>query len=398
MNNNEITQRRDQAIQEANGVYNKIVQNQTDLINNQSKQIDDYLVNSESAINQSVNNNVSALQNAQETARRQQAETNQRLMNHYNNNYANNVDETSRIGALNAIRNRIGTEESSVSDMIQEYNNQIEQAKITGKSIIAQQALDMLKQKFDMYNKGMQNINDMLIGKDKNNQALTQMYGNLDNAYSNANNKKLDREEDARQFNQKLAYNNEQLKVQRNLKEQEYQLDLRDAKEAYYSRYSSGGSGRRGRSGGSSSGGYGGYGVSDGGNGASASVSSGVSGNTKLYANYTPTGLTKEGNSVYAGLTKQVLKNGYVTASQLKSAVSKLPKSQQSIIMSAFKQGSTKPATKVKAKTTSSKSSTAKKVVKTAKKVYKASQKANPVNRTVSTVNKIASKLFKKKK
>lgn len=343
MNNSEITQRRDQAIKEANGVYDKIVQNQTDLINNQSKQIDDYLVNSESAINQSVNNNVSALQNAQETAQRQQAETNQRLMKNYNDNYANNVDETSRIGALNGIRNRMATEEASVDDMIQEYNNQIAQAKITGQSIIAQQALDMLKQKFDAYNQGMQSINDMLVAKGNNQQNLTKMYGNLDNAYSNANNKKLDREEDARQFNQKLAYNYDQLKVQKSLKEQQYQLDLKDAKEAYYNRYSSGGgSGRRGRSGRSYSSG-GGYYIDDGGSNTTApknkkSNSKGGERAVLFKINQTPQGMSKAGTKAYNKLNKLNKKQGYVTPKQVDKYTKKLTKAQQAKILSSAKQ------------------------------------------------------------
>ncbi len=341
MNNKEILDRRTNAIKESNSVYNGVVQDQTNLINQQGNQIDDYLANSESAINQSVNNNISALQNASETARRQQLAERENAMRQYGN-YTNNVDETTRIGALNSVRNRINTTESSVEDMIQEYNNQIAQAKITGKSIIAQQALDMLKEKLDLYSQGMQNINDALIGKRDNALQLTKDYANLDNQYSNIKNTKLDREEDARQFNKKLAYNKQQLKTQKALKEKEYQLDLKDAREAYYNRYSSGGSG--------------GVSLSSGGNELSGGNNqTKANGNSKYYANYTPTGLSAEGNKVYSKLTNQVFSQGYVTGDQLKQATANLSKEQKSIIYSAFKSGTTKP---IKTTTSNSKKKT----------------------------------------
>lgn len=393
MNNNEIADRRNQAISEANNVYNKIVQNQTDLVNKQGNQIDSYLANSESAINQSVNNNISALQNASETAKRQQLKEREAVMKNYGRT-VNNVDETTRVNALNSVRNRLNTSESSVSDMIQEYNNQIAQAKITGQSIIAQQALDMLKEKFNLYNQGMNNINEALIGKQNNALQLTKDYASFDNQYSNANNAKLNREEDARQFNQKLAYNNDQLKIQKSLKEQEYQLDLRDAKEAYYGRTSSGRSGSGGRRGRSSSGSSGGYAVSD----NSVQTSNNISGNIKLYANYTPTGLSKSANKVYSQLTKSVLSKGYITGSQLASATKNLSKAQQSIIYSAFKQGTLK-TTKTFSKTTTKKTSSSKTSTKktTTKKTSKSTKKPSFASSLWSKVTSNAKKSKKKK-
>lgn len=346
MNNSEITSKRNKAISEANDIYNRIVQNQTDLINNQSNQIDNYLVNSESAINQSVNNNISALQNASETARRQQEKERETVMKNYNNNVSN-VDETTRIGALNSARNRLNITESSLSDVIQEYNNQIAQAKITGQSMIAQQALDMLKEKLGLYTQGMNSINETLAGKQNNTLQLTKDYANFDNQYANANNAKLNREEDARQFNKKLAYNKQQLKTEKSLREQEYQLDLKDAKEAYYG--SSSGSGGRRSSGRSYSRSYG---SSGGGYAITSSVeNSGVpkktnNNDTKYHANYTPISLKGKALKASNSLAKKVTSKGYVTGKQLKNATKGLSKKEQSIIYSSFKQGSAKTSKK----------------------------------------------------
>lgn len=248
MNNDEIITKRNQAITDANKVYNQIINDQTNLVNNQSQQIDNYLQNSESAINQSVNNNISALNSASETARRQHETEKQAIMKNYQNYANNNADETARIGYLNSARNRIATSEGSLSDVIQEYNNQIAQAKITGQSILAQQALEMLKQKYDLYNANIDNTNNMLIANQKNKQQLISDYGNLDNQYSGVRNDYLDRQQDYNLFNKEMAYKNQQLNTQKKLKEQEYQLDLRDAKESYYRSRSS--------SSGGSSGGY----------------------------------------------------------------------------------------------------------------------------------------------
>ena len=244
MNNEDIINKRNQAIQEANDVYNQIINDQTNLINDQSNQIDDYLTNSKNTINQSVNNNISALESASETARRQHEAEKQAIMNNYNNYTANNIDESVRIGALNSARNRINTSAGNLNDIVQEYNNQIAQAKITGQSIIAQNALEMLKQKLNLQTTGLDNINNTLISQQANNQQLTQDYASLDAKYSGVRNNYLDRQEDNRQFNKEMAYKNQQLNVQKDLMEQQYQLDLQDAKDAYYSRtYRSSGSG-----------------------------------------------------------------------------------------------------------------------------------------------------------
>lgn len=233
MNNNDIVAKRNQAIEEANKVYNQIINEQTKLVDNQSNQIDSYLSNSQSAINQSVNNNISALNNASETARRQHEAEKQAIMNNYQNNVSN-VDETTRIGYLNSARNRIATSEGSLNDTIQEYNNQIAQAKITGESMIAQQALDMLKQKLNLYKTNIDTVNNLNIGRLENKQQLRSDYATIDAGYSNARNEYLDRQQDYNLFNKEMTYNKQQLNTQKKLKEQEYQLDLRDAKESYY--------------------------------------------------------------------------------------------------------------------------------------------------------------------
>lgn len=348
MNNNEITEKRNQAIKNANGVYQNIVQNQTDLINKQSNDIDNYLVNSESAINQGINNNIGALQNAQETAQRQQAQNNQRYMANYEN-MANNLDESSRISALNATRNRMAVEDQSISDIMQEYNNQIAQAKITGQSIIAQQALDMLKTKMNLHAQGMQNINDALIGQNNNAQNLTKMYGDLDNSYSNANNAKLKLDENARQFNQRLAYNNEQLKVQKNLKEQQYQLDLRDAKNAYYKRYSGGGSG--GSGGYSLSGGSGSAGGAQLSGNTNQGTSQGASVDVKgtYYSDRTPYGLSSAGSNAFKTLEKVEKKYGYVTGNYLVQTLngSGLTEKDRTLIAMAYQPGKQNKTSKV---------------------------------------------------
>jgi len=344
LNNDDIVAKRNQAITEANQVYNKIINDQTNLVTSQSQQIDNYLKNSESAINQSINNNVSALNNSVETSKRQHEVEKQAIMNNYNNSI-NNVDESVRIGMMNSARNRISTSESSLNDVVQEYNNQIAQAKITGQSMLAQQALEMLKEKLNLQTIGIDNVNNMLIANQNNTQQLTKDYGNIDNKYSKANNNYLDRKQDIDQFNKEIAYKNQQLNNQKKLKEQEYKLDLRDARNAYYRRRAAASSG--------------GVALTD----TSKSASQTSSGNDKYYANYTPVGLTSEAKKVYDNLTKSVLSNGYVTASQIANSIKGLPDKQQTIIGSAFKQGTTNPVKKNNSSTKTSKSVPQKPVV-----------------------------------
>ncbi len=362
MSNEEIINKRNQAIKEANGVYNQIINEQTDLVDNQGNQIDDYMKNSKDTINQEINKNVSELQNVSEQAKREQEAEKQAIMKNYTN-YTNNVDETTRIGALNSVRNRMNGSDASLQDVIQEYNNQIAQAKITGQSIIAQNALEMLKDKIDLYTTGVEMNNNMLIANDNNKLQLTKDYANLDKQYSSVNNDYLDRQNEMNQFNTEMKYKNQQLNTQKKLKEQEYQLALKEAKKAYYS--------SRSRRSGSSSGGYALTDTSSGQkvtNNAKNSKNSNSTGNanTKYYASYSAKSLSEKGRQVSNKLASIVAKNGYITQKDLVSAVSKLSKDDQGKILATFKVGITKPLTK-KYATTKGYSTKVKKVAKKTK-------------------------------
>lgn len=334
MNNNDIVAKRNQAIEEANKVYNQIINEQTKLVDNQSNQIDSYLSNSQSAINQSVNNNISALNNASETARRQHEAEKQAIMNNYQNNVSN-VDETTRIGYLNSARNRIATSEGSLNDTIQEYNNQIAQAKITGESMIAQQALEMLKQKLNLHKTNVDTINDLNIGKLENKQQLRSDYATIDTGYSSARNAYLDRQQDYKLFNKELAYNKQQLKQEKQLKEKEYQLDLRDAKESYY----------RSRSSSSSGGSSGGYSFNDTSSGTPTDTSTKNQTATKA-PNYkavaTPSLIvtgkaSKAMKDVFSSLEATVKKHGYVTDDWLNKKLSGLQSHEANNIRACFR-------------------------------------------------------------
>ena len=331
MNNNEIYNKRQEAIKNASDVYNQIIQDQTNLISNQGKEIDSYLQNTSNNINQSINQNIGELNNASETAKRQHEAEKQAIMNNYNNYTANNVDESVRIGALNSARNRINTSTGSLNDVVQEYNNQIAQAKITGQSMIAQNALEILKEKLNLYSTSMDNINNNLMNYRNNIANLVQQYGSLDAQYSGVKNDYLDRQEDYRQFNKEMAYNTQQLNTKKKLMEQQYQLDLKDAKEAYYDRLYS--SSRSSSGGGSSSGGYT---ITD-----SGSTSSKVTNSSQKAPNYkivaTP-GLIATGKAsanmkkVFKSLQGTVAKHGYVTDKWLNHKLSGLSANEANAI------------------------------------------------------------------
>ena len=332
MNNDEIISKRNQAIADANKIYNQIINDQTNLVNNQSQQIDNYLQNSESAINQSINNNISALNNASETARRQHETEKQAIMKNYQQK-ANNIDETERIGYLNSARNRIATSEGSLNDVVQEYNNQIAQAKITGQSIIAQQALKMLKEKYNLYKANIENTNNMLIANQNNKEELTNEYGNLDARYSSVKNDYIDRQQDYNLFNKEMTYKNQQLNTQKRLKEKEYQLDLRDAKESYY----------RSRSSSSSGGSSGGYSFND----TSGNQLNETNPKTTAKApNYkavaTPSLIatgkaSKAMKKVFSSLQGTVAKHGYVTDNWLNKKLSTLSTTEANNIRACFR-------------------------------------------------------------
>ena len=338
MNNNEFYNKRQEAIKEATGIYNQIVQDQTNLINNQGKEIDSYLQNTNNNINQSINQNIGELNNASENAKRQHEAEKQAIMNNYNNYTANNIDESIRIGALNSARNRINTSAGSLNDVVQEYNNQIAQAKITGQSMIAQNALEILKEKLNLYSTSMDNINNNLMSYRDNVANLVQQYGDLDAQYSGVRNDYLDRQEDFRQFNKEMAYNTQQLNTKKNLMEQQYQLDLQDAKEAYYDRlYSASRSSSRG---GSSSGGYT---ISDSGSTSSSSKTTSSSQKAPNYKIVATPGLIATGKAsanmkkVFKSLQGTVAKHGYVTDNWLNHKLSGLSSNEANNLRAVFR-------------------------------------------------------------
>ena len=354
MSNDEIVNKRNQVIKEANGVYNQIINEQTDLVNSQSNQIDNYMNNSKETINQNINKNVNEIQNASEKAKREQEAEKQAIMNNYNN-YTKKADETTRIGALNSVRNRINESNSSLNDVIQEYNNQISQAKITGQSIIAQNALEMLKEKLTLFTTGTEMNNNMLLANNSNNLQLTKDYATLDNQYSSANNDYLDRQNEINQFNTEMKYKDQQLNEQKKLKEQEYQLALKEAKQSYYSSKSS--SGGSSGSSGSSNGGYVLTDTSTSNNGTTNNTqttnnTNSTNSSSTYYCNYTPVGLTKTGTKVFNNLSSKVNKTGSVTLLELESAVKGLSKNDQGLILKAFKAGKTNPVSKINKKNT----------------------------------------------
>lgn len=338
MNSEELlNKQKDEAYDRASKIYNQLVNESKQITNNQTNQIDDFIDKNTNQINESVRNNISNLENASQRSKKRHENELISAQKDYDKYITAPISENARVTAQNALRNRQLITNESKEAVYQEYLNASNEAKLTGDSTIAQLALETLKTKLNL-NSSMTKYNQTLaLNKMDNDRSLSNDYWNRAQNIRSALNEINKLKENQRQFNETLSYQKEQDKIKNDLAEKEYQLDLSNAKNSYYRSSSS-----SGRSSYSNSGSADGDYLVDsstknnvsqtGGNGALGGGS-----NTRYYCNYTPLGLTKQGNKVFKSLSKIVDSKGYVTLNQIEEKIKKLPKDQQGIIASAFK-------------------------------------------------------------
>lgn len=333
---NEIYEEREKQINKATDVYNQIVDESKNLTNSQINQIDNFNKSEADRINNSINQNISNLETANNTLEKRYKNELQGAKQDYDN-ISLPLNETNRIIAENAMKNRQYTATESREQAYQEYLNQSERAKLSGDSTIAQLALNTLKEKIN-YMSSMNKYNNQLqLNMIDNNRNLENEYWNRQTQYNSALNDINSLEEDKRQYNETMAYQKAQDKIENNLNEKEYQLALKKAR-ASANKSSSSSSKSISSSANTTN-------LTNPSNQANINNVSETGGNdafggsseTKYYCNYCPQGLSDDGLKTFNKIAKKVDKNTYVTADYIEKMIKKLPSDQQGIILSAFK-------------------------------------------------------------
>lgn len=318
---NDIYNKKEEAIKKANDVYNQLLQESNNLTNNQINQINNHITDTTNRVNNSVNDNIGQLTSANNMLNQNYQNELKGAEQDYNNYISVPMSETARIAAYNAMQDRQLTATESREKAYQEYLNQSELAKLNGDATIAQLALEKLKQVLNL-NTSMNQYNSSLMQNKLNNEInLDNNYWNNQLNYNNAQNDTNALAENIRQFNETLAYQKAQDKIENALAEKEYNLALSNAKRGYNNQ-------------------NGGTILED------TSKKESVSGETKYYANYTPIGLNSSSIKVFNKLVSEMESKGYVSLNEIQNAIKNLPKDQQGIIASAFKQGTTSVSSK----------------------------------------------------
>ena len=320
---NDIYNKKEEAIKKANDVYNQLLQESNNLTNNQINQINNHITDTTNRVNNSVNDNIGQLTSANNMLNQKYQNELKGAEQDYNNYISVPMSETARIAAYNAMQDRQLTATESREKAYQEYLNQSELAKLNGDATIAQLALEKLKQVLNL-NTSMNQYNSSLMQNKLNNEInLDNNYWNNQQNYNSAQNDANALAENIRRFDETLAYQKAQDKIENALAEKEYNLALSNAKKN---------ASRNNQTGGTI--------LED------TSKKESVSGETKYYANYTPIGLNSASTKVFNKLVSEMESKGYVSLNEIQNAIKNLPKDQQGIIAASFKQGTTSVSSK----------------------------------------------------
>lgn len=307
------------ALNEAQNVYNQMQQNSDNAFVNVNQTLDNAQNMQADALNQQTNLAVERIENDKTNAQKDYEKEQRASYVDWQkdiNNYGATAEaaaqvgldntgfsETSKINAWNAYQSRISTARDSLQRTMAEYDLGIKDAQVQNSSALAQLYADTAKQKLQFTLEQFQYNNNLLSDLLKNKQSINSEYNNRWQNVLSQINKENSLAEEARQFNQKMAYQRERDKVSDAQWEKTYKLN----------KYKAGQSGS------------GGYSLSD---GASSSNSSSTSlqngGNsTKVTSTFTPNLSTKN----YDWYMKNFSNN--MTLSKLQQTIAKGISSKQ---------------------------------------------------------------------
>ena len=219
-------------LSKANQVYNEILAENQNLNAQQDETIKNYINDTTNNINQSVANNISQIESNITSANNLYNQEVENSKKAYNDYISIPIDETNRIKANSAYKNRISSANKTLDSTIQEYNNQIKYAKLTGDINIANNAKALLEEQYNLYKSSLKYQNSLKQNQLENENNLSNEYWNRRKNIISAVNDINSINTEKSQFNETLAYQKEQDSIKNSLAEKEYRLDLKNAKKS----------------------------------------------------------------------------------------------------------------------------------------------------------------------
>lgn len=129
--------------------------------------------------------------------------------------------ESSKVDMYNAYQNRIATARSSMNSALLDFNNAIKEAKLSNNATIAQNALTALQQKLDIALEGFNYKDNATQNKLNWENTINNQYYNKYQDVEDQINYENQQAEAIRQYNEQMAFQKEQAKLEQQRWEQE---------------------------------------------------------------------------------------------------------------------------------------------------------------------------------
>ena len=318
-----INQQKEEAINQSNNLYEGLLTDNENIYNQQKDYAEEYEQTQNSALDKQLAFQENLVNQQKEEARQNMEAEQKRAQNDYmafinpygvqaesqanSNLLSSGVSETSKLGGYNTYQNRLASANKAMQDAFTQYDNDINEARLTNDVQKAQNALNKLQMELEYAQNYYSNKSTISQNQLSNNQALdSEYYNRYQTEYDNIQAEK-EREEAIRQWEAQMAFEREQAAIAQQNWEKEYALAKQQASRSYSS-----GSGR-------SSGGY----------TLTANNSNSSSSNTIVTANYTPVlSSSKATKWLNDNLTKDTIRNNGISAATLESKISAALKSK----------------------------------------------------------------------
>lgn len=226
-----INQQKQEAINQSNNMYEGLLTDNENLYNQSNQYAEQYEQTQNSALDQQLAFQEELINQQKQEAQKNMEAEQKRAQNDYMafvNPYGvqaesqassgllnSGVSETSRLGGFNTYQNRLATANKAMQDAFVEYNNAINEAKLTNSVEKAQNALTKLQMQLEASQNFYSNKATISQNQLSNSQALdSEYYNRYQNEYANIQ-AELEREEAIRQFNEQLAFQQQQFEYQK---------------------------------------------------------------------------------------------------------------------------------------------------------------------------------------
>ena len=246
-----IEQERQNAINSSNNTYNQLIADNQSLYDNQNKYAEEYERVTNENLDKQLAFNESKIEQQKEEARKSKETEDKKALNDYTayvnpygyqaesmaNSGLNNsgVSETAKLGAYSTYQSRLANSKKVLQDAITEYDNSMNEARLTNDVTKAQNALSKLQMQLEYQQNYMSNKSTITQNQLSNIQSLDSNYYNrYQTEYANIQNEKAQAEnirqweaemaEKQRQYNESLALQREQDRQSQANWEKEYAL------------------------------------------------------------------------------------------------------------------------------------------------------------------------------